>query len=72
MFVFPVAVLMQSPDASLQLWEKKLSVVYPRMENLVTGVPPQGHAKRAQVLDALRVALQRLHYAGVVHLDLFP
>jgi Lipopolysaccharide kinase (Kdo/WaaP) family len=70
----PVAAMMQYlvPDESTVRWEKESSIVFSRLKGFNTGVPRVGEDHREAVLLALKTALQSVHAAGVVHMDLYP
>lgn len=58
-------------DSVATTWCLATTIVFPRLDGFITGVPPPGHAHRDAVLAALRLLLRRLHGAGIVHMDLF-
>eukprot|EP00047_Mylnosiga_fluctuans_P013216 m.30156 g.30156 ORF g.30156 m.30156 type:complete len:295 (-) comp4752_c0_seq2:94-978(-) len=63
---YPIGRLMKTPTEAPRTWESTLSV-YPRLADYAAGFH-KSHAWIASVLTAV----QSLHRAGVVHVDLFP
>lgn len=72
----PAAALMQmlvgDEDECKWRWAAKQAIAFPRLEGFTTGVPKIGQPHRHAVLAGLKAALQALHGAGVIHMDLYP